>query len=248
MIWIRRKKSQKAGVAVPRCFSPAPVCLSPGSSRLFDTSMFRKPAAVSSKTLRHEKALALANTLFFGAPKFVLAVNFEHVSSAKVIEIQKALTAGLKGSPFSFRGVPHSVARRVVTGTPFAPLLPLLGGKVRLLVTTAPVATAQVAAALAQKYPSQFMVLGGCYAGSPLNQAMLKSIAALPADDTERVRLQFGQLLGLMRNPAFHLYRSLQSHSLQLGAGLHQIKLLKEKEAKASATAPATPATPATSA
>ena len=51
-----------------------------------------------------------------------------------------------------------------------------------------------------------------------------------------------------MRNPAFHLYRSLQSHSLQLGAGLHQIKLLKEKEAKASATAPATPATPATSA
>jgi ribosomal protein L10 len=192
-------------------------------------------AALSRRTLRHEQAISLANTLFVGKPKFVLAVLADHIPTAKLLEMKKALSV-LPGA--SFRTFPHSVARHVIADTKFAPLTPLLSGKVRLLVTDHPVATAKTALELAKKYPTQFILLGGCYEGTPLNQALIKTISELPADDTARVQQQFGQIVGLMRNPAFHMYRSLSQHKEKLGYGLLRVKQLKEKEEKAAAAAP----------
>jgi ribosomal protein L10 len=200
-------------------------------------------AALSRRTLRHEQAIALANTLFVGKPKFVLAVLADHIPTARLLEIKKALTV-LPGA--SFRTFPHSVARHLIADTKFAPLAPLLSGKVRLLVTDHPVATAKTAMELAKKYPTQFILLGGCYEGTPLNQALIKTISELPVDDTARVQQQFGQVVALMRNPAFHLYRSLSQHKEKLGYGLLRVKQLKEKEAKAAEAPPAAAAAAAT--
>ncbi len=126
----------------------------------------------------------------------------------------------------------------------------LLSGKVRLLVTDTPVATAKMALDLAKAHGPQFVVLGGCYEGAPLNQALIKQIASLPVDDAARVVQQFGALVTLMRNSSFMLARSLASHKQKLNSGLFQVKLLKEKEDKASvaSSAPAPAASAATAA
>lgn len=77
-----------------------------------------------------------------------------------------------------------------------------------------------------------------------MNQAMLKAIAELPLDNDERVRLQFGQLVSFLRSPAYHLYRSLNSHSMNLVGSLVQLKhqLAEKEKSEKSAPAQADPA------
>jgi hypothetical protein len=138
---------------------------------------------------------------------------------------------------------------------------PLLAGKVTLLISPQPVLAAKLALEFAKKYPQQFVLLGGCYEGNPLNQAMiqvcrfsclmlhicmfiyrycLQSISELPEDKTERNMKQFGQLVSLIRNPTFHLYRSLQSHANKWVGGMLRIKQhIEEKEKAAAPAAPA---------
>jgi hypothetical protein len=73
----------------------------------------------------------------------------------------------------------------------------------------------------------------------------------MPEDKTARDTKHFGQLLSLMRNPAFHLYRSLQSYSNKWVGGMLRVKQhIAEQEQKAgtAASAPAAAAADATAA
>ena len=62
----------------------------------------------------------------------------------------------------------------------------------------------------------------------------------MPEDKTARDTKHFGQLLSLMRNPAFHLYRSLQSYSNKWVGGMLRVKQhIAEQEQKAGVVAAA---------
>jgi large subunit ribosomal protein L10 len=190
--------------------------------------------ALSRRTLRQEKSYALQNILFRGEPKIAVAILTNHVETSKVIEFRKRLGA-IKGS---FKNSPLGVIRKVVSGTSFSSLEPLLAGKVSLMISHDPVGAAKLALEFNKKYPQQFLVLGGCYEGNPLNQSMLKQISELPEDPQARRVQQFSALCNMIQSPTVGFYRSLDSYSKKWVGGMLRVKQhIEEQEKKAAAPA-----------
>jgi large subunit ribosomal protein L10 len=132
-----------------------------------------------------------------------------HQSGLNVAEVT-LLRQQVREAGASFRVTKNRLAKRALTGTPFAVLSPLFTGPTAIAFSSDPVAAAKVVVGYANRN-GKLTIIGGGLAGRQMDAAEVRELASLPSLDELR-----GKLIGLLQAPAARLARILQAPAGQI--------------------------------
>jgi large subunit ribosomal protein L10 len=137
------------------------------------------------------------------------AVVVAHYSGLTVAELG-TLRVQMRGAGASVKVIKNRLARRAISGTPYAGLESLFHGPTAVAFASDPVAPAKVATAFAKKN-AKLIIIGGGLGNQVLDTAGVQALASLPSLDELRATL-----VGLLNAPATRVAGVLQAPAGQL--------------------------------
>ena len=142
----------------------------------------------------------------------------------------------LKGIGCELSFVQCRLAKIAIKNTKFAALTPLLnGGQNSIVFSTSPVHLVKAILEHTKLFPNDFVVMGGSFEGSPVNQARLLEISELELDEKKRMEVSMKRLAALIQAPMVQLYRTLDNTAKKLPFALLSVREQLEKREKESA-------------
>lgn len=121
--------------------------------------------------------------------KTIVFAKFKGLTVAEQNEMRK----GLRAQGIGYTVAKKSLLRRAFSEHGYTGEMPVLEGEIALAYAEDELAPAREIAAYVKKFPEHLAFAGGVFGGSYVDQAGIKSIAAIPGMQT--LRAQFVQLI-----------------------------------------------------
>lgn len=168
---------------------------------------------------QEEKVASVAELVDdFGKATVTVVVDYRGLSAGEFDDVRRAVRA----ADGRCRVAKNRLAKRAITGTPYAPLASLLTGPTALIIGFSdPVAVAKATVKLADAMP-KLEIRGAVLDGAALPVAEVKALADLPPRE-----VILAQLLGLLQAPATRLVRLLNEPAAQVA---RLVKALSERQ------------------
>ena len=154
----------------------------------------------------------------------VIVTNYRGIDVSEMDELRGVM----RESGARFRVTKNRLAKRAIEGTPYSGLSDMFTGPTAIAYSDDPVAAAKATVAYAKKN-DKLIVVGGAMGDNLLDEAGVKTIAALPSLDEIRAKL-----IALLNTPATQIAAVLQAPAGQLARVL---AAQGSKEAEAATTA-----------
>jgi len=154
----------------------------------------------------------------FGRATVAVVVEYRGLTALEFDEFRRAVRA----ADGRCRVAKNRLAKRAISGTPYAPLDAMLQGPTALVMGFKdPVALAKATVKLAESLP-KLEIRGAVLDGAALPATEVKALAALPARE-----VVLAQLLGVLQAPATQLVRLLNEPAAQVA---RLVKALSERQ------------------
>ena len=165
------------------------------------------------------------NETFAGAAS-VIVTHYRGINVSEMGELRRDMReAGAR-----FRVTKNRLVKRAIEGTPYSELSGLFEGPTAIAYSDDPIAAAKAAVAYARKN-DKLVVVGGAMGDNVLDEAGVKTVAALPSLDELRAKI-----IALLNTPATQIAAVVQAPAAQLARVLAAQGL---KEGDAADAAPA---------
>ena len=145
------------------------------------------------------------NETFAGAASVVVT----HYRGINVSEMD-ALRQEMRNAGARFRVTKNRLVKRALEGTPYSELSGLFEGPTAIAYSDDPVAAAKATIAYAKKN-DKLVVLGGAMGENLLDEAAVRTVAALPSLDELRAKI-----IALLNTPATQIAAVVQAPAAQL--------------------------------
>tara|TARA_Y100000588_G_scaffold237667_1_gene251379 strand:+ start:383 stop:940 length:558 start_codon:yes stop_codon:yes gene_type:complete len=142
----------------------------------------------------------------FAAAASVIVTHYRGINVSEMGELRREM----READVRFRVTKNRLVRRAIEGTPYSELGDLFEGPTAIAYSDDPIAAAKAAVAYAKKN-DKLIVLGGAMGDTVLDEAGVKTVAALPSLDEVRAKL-----IALLNTPATQLAAVVQAPAGQL--------------------------------
>ena len=142
----------------------------------------------------------------FAQATAVVVTHYLGITAGQATELRRRMNAG--GA--RFRVTKNRLVKLALAGTPYEHLAGLFTGPTAIATSDDPVAAAKASVEFA-KANERLVILGGGLRGTPLDEAAVRYLAALPSLDQLRAKL-----VGVLNAPATRLAGVLQAPAGQL--------------------------------
>ena len=157
-----------------------------------------------NRTEKQEIVTDLNETLAGAAS--IVVTHYRGINVSEMDELRREMrSAGAR-----FRVTKNRLVKRALEGTPYSELSGLFVGPTAIAYSDDPVAAAKATVAYAKKN-DKLVVLGGAMGENILDEATIKTVAALPSLDELRAKL-----IALLNTPATQIAAVVQAPAAQL--------------------------------
>jgi large subunit ribosomal protein L10 len=142
----------------------------------------------------------------FAQARSVVVTHYLGITAGEATELRRRMSA----DGARFRVTKNRLVKRALEGTPYEHLTGLFTGPTAIATSDDPVAAAKASVGFA-KVNAHLVILGGGLGETPLDEAAVKNLAALPSLDELRAKI-----VGLLNAPATKIAGVLQAPAGQL--------------------------------